>query len=151
MDNFMTFADAWLWLIFVGAGLLFIILELLLGVDTGLDLVFIGTALLIGGLVTWAFTSWPATIIVSALICIVYVFIGRRYIHNRLAVNLEKTNIDTIIGTHGVVLQAIKRNDIGKVKVGNTQWRARADSEIEKGSEVTVLSITGTTLTVEES
>jgi hypothetical protein len=39
-EGVLNFSDLWLWLIFVGAGLFFILLELLLGVDTGLDMVF---------------------------------------------------------------------------------------------------------------
>ena len=52
------FPDLWLWLIFVIAGLLLALLELIVGVETGLDLVFIGSALILGGLVTWPFHSW---------------------------------------------------------------------------------------------
>ena len=50
----VMFFDAWAWLFFIGAGLLLIILELFLGIDTGLDLVFIGTAFVLGGLLTLA-------------------------------------------------------------------------------------------------
>ena len=41
----VLFFDSWAWLIFVGIGLGLIVLELFVGVDTGLDLVFIGTTL----------------------------------------------------------------------------------------------------------
>ncbi|MBN2239748.1 MAG: NfeD family protein [Dehalococcoidales bacterium] len=146
----MEFADTWLWLIFVGTGLLFVLIELLVGVDTGLDLVFVGTALIIGGLITWPLNLWAVTIVVTALICVAYVFIGRRYIHRRLAVKLEKTNIDTVIGSTGVVLQSIKRNNVGRVRVGNERWRARSEQDIPEGSEITVTGVTGATLTVEK-
>ena len=62
----ISFADSWLWLIFVGAGLLFILLELILGVETGFDLVFIGSAFILGGLITWPFHSWVLSLIVTA-------------------------------------------------------------------------------------
>ena len=45
----VLFFDSWAWLIFIAAGLVLIILELLVGIDTGLDLVFIGTAFVLGG------------------------------------------------------------------------------------------------------
>lgn len=147
----LSFADQWMWLIFIGLGLLFALLELLAGVDTSLDLVFIGSAFIIGGLVTWAFKIWPATVIVTALICVAYVFVGRRYIHRRIAVKLEKTNIDAVIGSTGIVIESIARNGRGRVGIGNEKWRAMAGEDIPEGTEIMVTGVTGATLTVEKT
>jgi len=149
-EEVLNFSDLWLWVIFVGAGLFFILLELFLGIDTGLDLVFIGTAFLIGGLITWPFKLWGVTVIVTAVICVIYVFLGRKYVHKWTAVKLEKTNIDAVIGSNGIVLKDIKRNTVGRVKVGNERWRAKAEEDITEGNEITVIGVTGTTLTVEK-
>ena len=146
----LNFSDLWLWLIFVGIGLFFILLELLLGIDTGLDLVFIGTAFLIGGLITWPFKLWSVTIIITAIICVLYVFIGRKYIHKWTAVKLEKTNIDAVIGSTGVVLKEIKVRNVGRVKVGNENWRAKADEDIPEGNEIVVTGVAGATLSVKK-
>jgi membrane protein implicated in regulation of membrane protease activity len=147
----LGFADAWLWLVLVGAGLLLVLLELIIGVDTGLDLVFIGSAFIIGGLVTWPFHLWVLSIIVTAVVCIAYVFIGRRYIHRRMAVKLEKTNIDAIIGRKGTVLKNIAPGADGRIKVGGENWRARAEEAFNEGDEVIVTSVSGATLIVEKS
>ena len=72
----MEFADQWLWLIFVAIGLFFVILELVIGIETGLDLVFIGSVLVIGGLVTCPFDSWLLTATVTIVICIAYIVVG---------------------------------------------------------------------------
>jgi len=56
-DAGVAFANSWLWLIFTGTGLFLALLELLIGIDTGLDLVFIGSAFIIGGLFTFPFHS----------------------------------------------------------------------------------------------
>lgn len=149
-EGVLSFSDMWLWLIFVGAGLVFILLELLVGIDTGLDLVFVGTAFLIGGLVSWPFKLWAVTVIVTAVICVLYVFLGRKYVHKWTAVKLEKTNIDAVIGSSGIVLKDITRHNVGRVKVGNEQWRARAEENISEGNEITVTGVAGTTLTVEK-
>ena len=146
----VMFFDSWAWLFFIGAGLVMIILELFLGIDTGLDLVFIGTAFVLGGLITLALQSWIWTAIVSGIICVLYVVIGRRYIHRSTAVKSEKTNIDTIVGKKGVVLQDITRHHYGLVKVGMEEWRAGADEEIEEGEEIAVTGISGVTLTVKK-
>ncbi|UCD08539.1 MAG: NfeD family protein [Dehalococcoidales bacterium] len=146
----MTFSDSWLWLIFVGVGLLLILMELFLGLDTGLDMVFIGTAFLIGGLISWPFNLWAVTLIITAVICVLYVVLGRRYVHKRIAVKLEKMNVDAVIGSSGVVLQEIKRHTVGRVQVGNERWRAKAEEDIPEGNEIVVTGVTGATLTVKK-
>ena len=143
--------DLWVWLIFVIAGLLLVLLELIVGIETGLDLVFIGSAFIVGGLTTWPAHSWLLTVIVTSLICVAYIALGRRYIHRWTVVNKAKTNIDAIIGRPGIVLRSIARNVDGRVKVGNEQWRARAEEDIKSGDEIVVTSVSGATLIVEKN
>jgi len=141
----------WLWLVFVIVGLLFVLLELIVGVETGLDLVVIGSAFILGGLVAWPFHSWLLTVIITSVICVAYVTLGRRYVHRWTMVNKAKTNIDTIIGRKGIVLKSIASNIDGRVKVGNEKWRARAEEDIKKGDEIAVTNISGVTLIVEKT
>jgi membrane protein implicated in regulation of membrane protease activity len=147
----VLFFDSWAWLLFVGVGLALMLLELMVGIDTGLDMVFIGTALVLGGLITLAIHSWVWTAIVSGVICLLYVFAGRRYIHRRTAVQATKTNIDLIIGKSGVVRQEIRRDRDGLVKVGYEEWRARAEEDIKEGEGITVTGISGATLVVKKT
>ncbi|MFC1911765.1 NfeD family protein [Chloroflexota bacterium] len=144
------FPDSWVWLIFIGIGLLMILLELIIGVGTGLDLVFLGSAFIIGGLVTWPFHSWVLTLIITLVICIAYLVLGRRYVHRWTATRKEKTNIDAIIGKNGIVLQRLTLGVNGLVKVGNEEWRARAEESIEKDEVIVVTAISGITLNVEK-
>ncbi len=146
----VLFYDSWAWLIFIAIGMVLIILELLLGIDTGLDLVFIGTAFVLGGLITLAMQSWVWTAIVTGVICVIYVVLGRRYIHRRIATKEAKTNIDTITGKSGIVKQGIDSNKDGIVKVGYEEWRARSDEPIKEGEEITVTGISGVTLMVKK-
>ncbi len=143
----VEFAEQWLWLIFVIAGFLFV----LVGVGAGFDLVFIGSIFIVGGLVTWPFSSWVVTLIVTSLICVAYVVIGRRYIHRWTLVKAEKTNIDAIIGRTGIVLRSIAKNVDGRVRVGNERWRARAEEDIKEGEEIVVTSVSGATLIVNKT
>ncbi|MFC2006173.1 NfeD family protein [Chloroflexota bacterium] len=140
----------WLWLVFIIAGLVLILLELVIGVETGLDLVFIGSAFILGGLVAWPFHFWPLTAIITTVLCVAYVALGRRYVHRWTQVKQTKTNIDTIIGRHGIVLKSIAKSVDGRVKVGNEQWRARAEENINEGEEIVVASVSGVTLIVEK-
>jgi membrane protein implicated in regulation of membrane protease activity len=145
------FFDSWAWLIFIAIGLVLIMLELFIGIDTGLDLVFIGTAFVLGGLITLALHSWVWTAVVSGTICVLYVVIGRRYIHRKTAISTEKTNIDMIIGKTGIVQQAITPDNDGLVRVGNEQWRARSGENLKEGESITVTGITGVTLAVKKT
>jgi membrane protein implicated in regulation of membrane protease activity len=146
----VVFFDTWTWLMFIGVGLVLIILELIIGIDTGLDLVFIGSALVLGGLITLAINSWAWTAIISGIICVIYVVIGRRYIHRRIAINTARTNIDAIIGKTGTVQQEIMPGKDGLARVGNEQWRARSEETIREGEEITVTGVQGVTLTVKK-
>ena len=142
------FADSWLWLIMIAAGLVLILMELLLGIETGLDMVFIGSAFVLGGLITISLNSWVWTAVASGIICVIYVGLGRKYIHSRVAVKTERTNIDTIIGKRGFVQQDISQEKYGLVKIGMEEWRAKADEDIKKGEEITVTDVSGVTLNV---
>ncbi len=146
----MSVVDQWLWLILMVIGLILVMAELIIGVDTGLDLVFIGSSFIIGGLISWPFHSWAITVIVVGIICIVYVAIGRKYVHKWTATREEKTNVDTIIGRKGIVLQNLTPGFNGLVKVGNEEWRARSEGSIEKGEMVVVTAVSGVTLVVEK-
>ena len=147
----LLFADSWLWLIFVVVGLVFAAIELFVGIETGLDLVFTGSAFVIGGLVTWPFHSWVISVIVVGVICIAYLALGRRYVHRWTVVRKSRTNVDAIIGKQGIVLRSIARNDQGLVKVGYEQWRARAEEDIDEGTEIVVTGISGATLDVKKA
>ena len=147
----VLFTDEWLWLIFVGVGLFLVLLELIVGVATGLDLVFVGSTFILGGLVTWPFHSWVLTLVVTSIICVAYMAVGRRYIHRWTAVRGEKTNVDAIIGRTGIVLRGIAKYSDGRIKIDNEQWRARAEEDIGKGEEIVVTGVSGATLIVNKT
>ena len=145
------FADTWLWLVFVLVGLGMVLLELIVGIETGLDLVFIGSVFILGGLATWPVNSWVITVIAIAVLCVIYVALGRRYVHRRILVREERTNIDAMPGRTGIVMRDIERNVDGLVKVGHEEWRARAEESIRQGEEIIVTGVTGATLTVKKA
>ncbi len=139
---------SWLWLIFIIIGVAMALLELVVGIDTGLDLVIIGSAFFVGGFLSWIFDSWILALVLTGILCLVYLVLGRRYVHRWTAVPREKTNIDTIIGSTGIVINKIAAGIDGLVKVANEEWRARSDETIEPGTLIVVQSITGVTLFV---
>ncbi len=64
---------------------------------------------------------------------------------------MAKTNIDAVIGKHGVVYQRIARNKAGLVKVENEEWRARSKEDIAEGEEIEVIGVKGVTLQVRKA
>ncbi|MHC1577531.1 MAG: NfeD family protein [Candidatus Methanospirareceae archaeon] len=144
--------DAWLWAAFVVAGLLMILLELFIGVETGFDLVMLGSALILGGLLTSFLDSWLVTALCASAFCALYVGIGRKYIRAKMKVSDTKTNIDAIIGKTGTVKTRIGKNTSGLVKIGNEEWRARSVEgiDIEEGQYITVVDVAGVTLIVKK-
>ena len=146
----MEFADSWLWLVLIAIGLFLIILELLVGVETGLDMAIIGTAFIIGGGATAVFNNWVITLVATSVIAMLYLFVGRRYVQLRMRGQKVQTNIDAIMGQKGVVQQSIGRNTAGLVKVGNEEWRASAEEDISEGEEVVVTGVKGITLMVKK-
>lgn len=146
----MEFAHAWIGPIFLGIGLILIILEMA-GLEMEFDLIIIGSAFALGGGITWPFHNWYATVAVIFGLLVFYIAVGRAYVHRRwLAHKGEKTNIDVFIGKTGRVVKTITQDDGGQVKVGYEEWRARADEDIAEGEHVEIISISGVTLNVKK-
>jgi len=130
-------------------GILAIIVEIILGAATGFELLIIGIVFIIGGgigMLTGSMMGAVSTIIVLIL---GYVFFGRKMIKQALHVTTSKTNIDSIIGKQGVVIEPINPDVPGQIKYEGEIWRAEAEKAIAKGKKIKIISVSGVTLKVE--
>ncbi|HVW43194.1 MAG TPA: NfeD family protein [Amycolatopsis sp.] len=62
-----------------------------------------------------------------------------------------RTGIESLIGTHGVVLSTVDGGEAGRIKLAGDVWSARSHVEgerIEPGTKVTVVEIAGATAVV---
>lgn len=59
-----------------------------------------------------------------------------------------KTNLDKVVGMHGIVTEKITKNKIGEVKVDGKRWSAKADKTINVDEEVIIEKIDGVKLIV---
>ncbi len=141
MDNFPPNTI----LIFLGLGL--IAVELLVGVQTGFDLVLLGISMIVGGSVGAFLNNWQIGLGVSLVLTVGYIIVGRKFVKNKLAITSRETNIDQLIGKEGIVVKDITSNG-GQVKVGTELWRAVSDENTKKGTKVKIVSIEGVTLKV---
>ncbi len=89
----------------------------------------------------------------------VFVFVGialflllftRPLMLKHLKTNEIKTNVDSMVGTTGVVIARITPDTIGRVRVRSTEWSAIAKESIDVDEHVRVLDIEGVKLIVEK-
>lgn len=137
--------------ILIISGLLLILAELIAGVDTGFDLVLVGSILIISGLLNLIIPSPIITLIFAAVLSAVYIFFGRKLVKQKLVIATKKTNVDELIGKNGLVLKKISAHNPGRVKIESEQWRARSDEIIDENEKVEVVSVEGVTLNVKRA
>lgn len=130
-------------------GIIAIIIEIILGAATGFELLVIGIVLVIGGSV--GMLTGSIMIAIGAIIALIlgYIFFGRTTIKKALHVTTSKTNVDSIIGKQGVVVEPINLDEPGQIKYEGEIWRAESDKIIAKGKKVNIISVSGVTLRVE--
>lgn len=134
-------------------GLLLVLAELILGIQTGFDLVVIGSILIIGGFLGLITGSFTLTLLASSLLAIGYIFLGRKLIKQKLTVITRKTNIDKLIGAQGIVIRSITPDTAGLVRVNDEDWRAilpghLSNAIIYEKDKVIVSAIEGVSLIV---
>jgi len=140
-----------IWTRFIIMGILLIIIELSVGVSGAFDLALVGTALIAGGLAGAATGSVSVMFVVSFVVCILWIFVGRGYLQTHLRIDEYVTNADRALGSTGLVTESISAHEKGKVKVSDEIWLAQADEEIPVGAEIVVEKISGVTLDVKKA
>ncbi len=135
------------WL-FVLIGLSLIFAELFIGVYTGFDLVLIGLSIILGGLLGAIYPNLVFMIISTSVIILLYLIFGRQFIKRRLEIDTHQSNVDALVGAHGLVVKEIKPHNPGQVKINGEFWRAESRQALKIGDEIIVNSIAGVTLKV---
>jgi membrane protein implicated in regulation of membrane protease activity len=141
----------WSWVILIGgAGL--ILVEVALGGFAGFDLVLIGSAFLIAGILGLSFHNANVALIVGGALCLAYLGVGRRWVRRRIRHKSIPSNADAVLGQSGVVTLRIAQHEPGRVKVLSEEWRAApaagVSGPLELGAIVTVEAVDGVTLKV---
>ncbi len=135
---------------FIIIGFLLALLELVIGIATGFDLVLVGTILVIGGLFGHFFHSIALTLGLSTILGIVYFWFGRSLLKQKLIIVTKHTNIDKLIGKTGIVIRSITPDTPGLVRVDDEDWRASSEDILYEKDKVTVELIEGVTLIVKK-
>ena len=143
MDQIVTIPQ-----LFVVAGLLLVLAELLVGIQSGFDLVLIGSILVVSGFVGMLTGSTPLMLVLATALSILYIAVGRNKIRQKITTVTKKTNIDKLIGSSGVVVRSVTPDTAGLVRVNDEDWRASAEEILYERDAVTVEGIEGVTLIV---
>lgn len=145
---------SWNWVLIV-AGALLVLVEVLLGGFAGFDLVLIGSSFSIGGAIGLWTGNTTLGFLIAAVLCLLYIAIGRRWMRKRMQHGPVPSNADAVIGQRALVLASLSEHHAGQVKVSGEVWRALPAAgdagPIESGAEVTVESVDGVTLRVRRS
>ena len=142
------FQELTLPLIMMLFGFALMLVELVIGIEAGFDLVLLGVSFILGGGVGYFFNSWQTSLILSLLLASSYVVFGRKIIKSKLMFTAHHSNVDQLIDKKGIVEKKIAPHVAGQVRIGSEHWRAEADETIEVNAHVKVESIEGVTLKV---
>ncbi len=143
MDQVVTFPQ-----LFVVAGLLLILAELIVGIQAGLDLVLIGSILFVSGFVGMFTDSVPLMLVLATALSILYIAVGRNKIRQKVVTVTKKTNIDKLVGSIGTVVRSVTPDTAGLVRVNDEDWRASAEEILYERDPIVVEGIEGVTLIV---
>ena len=131
------------WLV---AAIILLILEVFTGT---FFILWIGISAFIAGIFAFFAPQWLVWII-FAVASVVLLWLTRPLAHRLHASLPVRTNVDALVGQTAIVIETIDPiANLGRVRVGSDEWRARAEEVIERGNKVRVLAVEGTALVVE--
>lgn len=137
--------------------LVWLIIAVILGIAEAITVGLVCIWFAIGALVAIIPAWLGAPIWVQVLVFIIVsgacLAFTKRFLKDYLKLKKQPTNADSLIGQDGLCTEDI--NNIlstGKVDISSLTWSARSDNDkpISKGKIVTIKSISGATLIVEE-
>ncbi len=109
-------------------------------------------AIIVGLLVYILPLGWEMQLILFVLLSTVLLFVGHTHIRPKIKGGAPSDLNDRARSMIGMRVRAIADFDtgLGRVQVGDTQWRAfMHEGNAKSGDELRVVSVKGTTLTVE--
>lgn len=145
MLNSMTITICWIVLLVV-----LIVIELM---TMGLTTIWFAGGALVAAIVSAIGAPLWLSIVLFAVVSAVLLFFTRPVAMKHFNNRLTKTNVESIIGAHAIVIEEINNlKGQGRVKVDGKEWSARAKDEtavIPKDAVVAVSEVSGVKLIVE--
>lgn len=123
-------------------------------VSLGLTTIWFAGGAIVAAILAHFGAHWIVQILVFAVVSLVLLVLTRPIAQKHLMKDVEKTNVDGLIGTVGMVIETIDNaKSEGAVFLDGKEWTARAvnGEVIQKDSKVKVESISGVKLMVSKS
>lgn len=95
--------------------------------------------------------SLESQLLVFAFITLLFVIFARPLIMKFIKTNERVSNVDALIGQHGITLTELKPLQFGQVKLNGEVWTAISTEEIEIDTRVVVEAIEGVKLKVKKA
>lgn len=141
----MTVSVAVIWLMIAG------IMAILEAITMGLTCIWFVGGAVCAAIAAAAGAPVVVQIIIFMVVSAILIACTRPLAKKKLNDRVQKTNIESVIGQTGIVEDAVPSYGKGQVRVDGKVWTAVSEGvRIEKGRLVTVKSVRGVTLTVEE-
>ena len=141
--------EQYMWIVWLVAFVLFIIIEAI-----GTDLVtiwFAGGALIALIISFIPNVPWWVQLIVFFVISIVCLFAVRPLARKYMRGKIVKSNVDSLVGRKGMLLEDISAFKRGIVQLGDVKWTAvgiEDNTKIDAGTVVEIVAISGNKLIV---
>lgn len=131
--------------VWIAAAGVFVIIE---AVTTGLTSIWFAVGAAFASVISLFTSSIILQCTVFILVSIALLVLTRLLAKKRFSKDIEKTNIDALIGKKGIVALDIEPLQKGTVKADGKIWAATAEKNIETGTKVIITGINGVTVMV---
>jgi membrane protein implicated in regulation of membrane protease activity len=148
LEQLLTNPLWWHWVVF---GLLLIVSEIFMPLFI---VIWFGLSAIIVGVVDKLFdTSFATEILVWTVLSVVFLALWFMFFKDKTISKSGQS--DFTLGTKGIVTQAIKPHDKGKVRfdapvLGSSEWFAVSDETIEVGAHIHIVDVKGQLLKVQK-
>ena len=95
-------------------------------------------------------TSFQTELIIFCAVSVCSLLLIRPLFKMYIAKKKIETNVDSLIGAPAVVIEKIKKNGKGKIKVASEIWLAVSKEDIDVGEIVVIEAVDGTKLVVKK-
>jgi membrane protein implicated in regulation of membrane protease activity len=129
--------------------ILFAVIE---GATLGLTTIWFSGGSLVALFMAWLGFNLYVQIIAFVVSSILLLLVTRPFVVKYMKVGSIKTNVDSLIGKRGIVVNEITEHNYGQVKLNGQMWTAKGQTitTIKEGKEVEVEAIEGVKLVVKE-
>jgi membrane protein implicated in regulation of membrane protease activity len=132
-------ADHWIWVI------LMVILAVIEAFTLGLTTIWFAIAALVMVFLSFLPIPFIVQFFIFLAISAVLLFFTRPIAIEKFKAGREKTNVDSLVGQHALVMKKITEFDKGEVKLNGQIWSAKTEggAEINEGTKCEVIRIEG--------